>query len=167
MIFYSDLGGALYLWMSVSMSLSIYLCLYDRIVQIWLQCSISQLLIIWLSSNLAYLSTLGCRFWYRCRNSCQQLSSAVNSCQQLFFTSRSPKINDRGLLCKSLFSKMFWKLSGDEFWVLKLFCSSKTDWVTDLFSFSAVQTFELCFYLVLGSTMCPSGSYSDVIWHFS
>ena len=45
----------------------------------------------------------------------EQLSTAVISCQQLFFTSRSPKIDVRGLLGKSLFSKMFWKLSVDEF----------------------------------------------------
>ena len=91
---------------------------------------------------LAHLSTLGCRLWYWCWNSFQQLSSAVSS---WFFTPRSPKIDVRGILCKSLFSKMFWKLSGDEFWVLKLFCSSKTDRVTDFFSFSALQTFELFF----------------------
>ena len=66
-IFSSDLRGALYLWMSVSM----YLCLSVRIVQLSLQTSISQQLIIWLSWNLAYLSTLGCRLWYWCRNSCQ------------------------------------------------------------------------------------------------
>ena len=145
--FGSDLGGALYLWMS----LSIYLSLYVRIVQIWLHCSITQFLLIWFNWNLACLSTLGCSLWYWCRNSCQQLSSAVNSC---FFTSRSPKIDDRGLLCKSLFSKMFWKLSGDEFWVLKLFCSSKTDRVTDFFLFQLSKHLS-CFFL-LGSIMCPS-----------
>ena len=44
----------------------------------------------------------------------EQLSTAVISCQQLFFTSRLPKINARGLLGKSMFSKMFWKFPGHE-----------------------------------------------------
>ena len=66
----------------------------------------------------------------------EQLSTAVISCQQLFFTSWSPKIDVRGLLAKSLFSKKFWKFSGHEFWVLKLFCSSKTDRVTIFFFFN-------------------------------
>ena len=91
--------------LSVSMSVCLSLCLYVRIVQIWLQTSISQHLIIWFRWNLAHLSTLGCRLWYWCGNSYQQLSSAVNSCQQLFITSWSPKIDVRGLLAKSLFSK--------------------------------------------------------------
>ena len=36
-----------------------------------------------------------------------------------------------GILCKSLFSEMFWKFSIHEFWVLNFFCSSKTVQVTD------------------------------------
>ena len=62
----------------------------------------------------------------------EQLSSAVNS---WFFTLLSPKIYIRGLLKKYLFSKMCWIFSGHEFWVLKLFCSSKTDRVTIFFLF--------------------------------
>ena len=63
-VFGSNLGGALYLWMNLSMSLSIYLYEWDRIPQFWIQTSISQHLIIWFRWNLAYLSTLGCRLWY-------------------------------------------------------------------------------------------------------
>ena len=114
------------------MSVSLSACLSNGIVQFWLKTSISQHLVIWLSWNLTHLSTIGCISWCWWWNSCQQLSLAVNSC---FFSTWSPKINVRGLLCKSLFSKMFWKLSVDEFWVLKLFCSSKTDRVTDFFLF--------------------------------
>ena len=68
-----------------------------------------------------------------------QLSTAV------FFTLRSPKIDVRGLLAKSLFSKKFWKFSGHEFWVLKLFCSSKTDRVTILFLFKLSKHFSWVF----------------------
>ena len=68
----------------ISQNVCLYVCgslsVSERIVQFWLQTSISQQLIIWLSWNLAYLSTLGCRLWYWCLNSCQQLSLAVNSC---------------------------------------------------------------------------------------
>ena len=51
--------------------------------------------------------------------------------ERLFFMSRSLKFNVRSFLCKSVFYKYFWKLSGDEFWVLTRFCSSKTDRVTN------------------------------------
>ena len=104
---------------------SIYLSIWESIVQFWLHSSICQQLIICLSRNLAYISTLGCKLWYWCQS----------DCHQLFFTSQLPKIIVRGLLCKNLFCKMFWKLSGDEFWVLKLLGSSKTDRVLDFFLF--------------------------------
>ena len=82
----------------------------------------------------------------------EQLSTAVISCQQLstvIFTSWLPKVDVRDLLGKSLFSKMFWKFPGHEFWLLYFFCSSKTDRVTDFFSFSWVSadSEELCFPL--------------------
>ena len=144
MIFGSDLGGALYLWMSV--------CL-----RVWKNSSILTLEL----NNSApdhlielKFGTLNHLRMYIMMLMSEQLSTAVISCQQLFFTSRSPKVDDRGLLCKSLFSKMFWKLSVDEFWVLKLFCSSKTDRVTDFFLFQLSKHFS-CFFL-LGSIMCPS-----------
>ena len=127
------------------MCLSVSPSVWDRIVQFWLQTSIYQHLITWFRWNLAHLSTLGCIWWYWC----------WNRCQQLFFMSRSSKIDVRGLLAKSLFSKKFWKFPGDEFWVLKVFCSSKTDQVTN-FSSSIIQTFELSFCL-LRSIMCHSG----------
>ena len=97
-----------------------------------------------------------------------QLSTAVISYQQLFFTSRSTKIYVRDLLAKSLFSKKFWKLSGDEFWVLKLFCSSKTDQVTIFFFFNGPNI--RAGYCLLGSIMCPSwvtlGSFNTYLRSF-
>ena len=43
-----------------------------------------------------------------------------------------------------LFSKMFWKFSGDAFWVLTRFCSSKTDRVTNFWLSSAVNSCYSC-----------------------
>ena len=84
-----------------------------------------------------HLATIGSRLWYWCQNSCHQLSTAVNSC----FSRRDHWKSMIEASCASLFCKMFWKLSGNEFWVLKLFCSSK--------------------YYV---SLCR---YSGAIWHFS
>jgi len=39
---------------------------------------------------------------------------------------------------------MFWKLSGDAFWVLTCFCSSKTDWVMNFLLSSAVNSCYSC-----------------------
>ena len=90
--------------------------------------------------NIGSLSTLGCRLWYWCQNSCHQLSSAVNSCQLLFFMSQSLKIYIKGLLCKSLLGKLCLKFSDHWFGVLKRFCSSKTHRVKN-FWLSSLENF--------------------------
>ena len=67
-------------WPQRGLYLRISVCLSVTIVQFWVQTSTFQHLIIWFRWNLAHLSFLGCRLRYWCRNCCQKLSSAVNSC---------------------------------------------------------------------------------------
>ena len=79
--------------------------------------------------------------------------------QQLLFMLRSPKINVRCLVWKNLFSKLFSKLIEHEFWVLKRFCSSKTEWVT----FVLAQTLSEPYILTcLKNKLSSAESYPEI-----
>ena len=96
------------------------------------------------------------------------VGTAVNSCHQLstaVFTSWSPKIDVRGLLCKSLFCKMFLKFPGHEFWETYFFCSSKTDRATDFFFFNCPNNWAK--FLLTPKSYVSLWRYSGVIWHLS